>query len=206
VPGYSGVNDLSATVRTFVSWPKENRAVVHLWGVRVAEERAPMTDQRRALTVLYEEHIRRAITLARLLTGDDQVAEDVAQEAFVRSAGRFAHLRQPDAFPAYLRRTVVNLCRARFRRQRLERDWLRRQDRREPASHPSFDPDERAIVWGAIQSLPWRQRAAIVLRYYEDLQQSEIADLLGCSVRATESLLSRAITTLRSTMTEEDVR
>lgn len=165
-----------------------------------------MTDQRRALTVLYEQHVGRATTLARLLTGDDHVAEDVAQEAFVRTAGRFAHLRQPDAFATYLRRTVVNLCRERFRRQRLERNWLRRQDRREPASRPSFDPDDRAIVWDAIESLPWRQRAAIVLRYYGDLPQSEIARLLDCSVGATESLLSRAITTLRATMTEEDVR
>ena len=165
-----------------------------------------MTDQPRALAVLYEEYVGRATTLARLLTGDDHVAEDVAQEAFIRTAGRFAHLRRPDAFSAYLRRTVVNLCRARFRRQRLERDWLRRQDRRETASYPSFDPDERAIVWGAIASLPWRQRAAIVLRYYEDLPQSEIAELLSCSVGATESLLSRAITTLRAAMTEEDVR
>jgi RNA polymerase sigma-70 factor (sigma-E family) len=173
---------------------------------RVAEERPPMTDQRRGLTALYEQHVGRATTLARLLTRDDHVAEDVAQEAFVRSAGRFDHLRQPDAFAAYLRRTVVNLCRARLRRQRLERDWLRRQERHEPASRPSFDPDERTIVWDAIESLPWRQRAAIVLRYYEDLPQSEIADLLGCSVGATESLLSRAMTTLRATMTEEDVR
>jgi DNA-directed RNA polymerase specialized sigma24 family protein len=85
-------------------------------------------------------------------------------------------------------------------------DWLRRQDRREPASYPSFDPDERAIVWGAIESLPWRQPAAIVLRYYEDLPQSEISELLRCSVGATESLLSRAIATLRAAMTEEDVR
>jgi RNA polymerase sigma-70 factor (sigma-E family) len=165
-----------------------------------------MTDQRRTLAVLYEQHVGRATTLARLLTGDDHVAEDVAQEAFLRTAGRFSHLRRPDAFPAYLRRTVVNLCRARFRRQRLERDWLRRQDRREPPSHPSYDPDERATVWSAIEALPWRQRAAIVLRFYEDLSHSEIAELLGCSVGATESLLSRAITTLRTTMTEEDVR
>jgi RNA polymerase sigma-70 factor (sigma-E family) len=181
-------------------------AVVHLYGVRVATEGAPMTDQRRTLAVLYEQHVGRATTLARLLTGDDDVAEDVAQEAFIRTAGRFSHLRQPAAFPAYLRRTVVNLCRARFRRQRLERDWLRRQDRGEPASHPPYDPNERAVVWDAIESLPWRQRAAIVLRYYEDLPQSEIAELLRCSVGATESLLSRAITTLRATMTEEEVQ
>lgn len=165
-----------------------------------------MTDQRRTLAVLYEQHVGRATALAPLLTGDEHVAEDLAQEAFIRTAGRLAHLRQPDAFPAYLRRTVVNLCHARFRRQRVEHDWLRRQDRRELASDPPFDPDERTIVWNTIESLPWRQRAAIVLRYYEDLPHSEIAELLGCSVKATESLISRAITTLRDAMTQEDVR
>jgi RNA polymerase sigma factor (sigma-70 family) len=155
-----------------------------------------MTDQRRTLAVLYEQHVGRATALARLLTGDEHVAEDLAQEAFIRTAGRLAHLR----------RTVVNLCHARFRRQRVEHDWLRRQDRSELASDPPFDPDERTIVWNAIESLPWRQRAAIVLRYYEDLPHSEIAELLGCSVKATESLISRAITTLRDAMTQEDVR
>jgi RNA polymerase sigma-70 factor (sigma-E family) len=179
---------------------------VHLEGVRTAEEWAPVAERRRTLSALYEEHVGRAIALARLLIGDDHLAEDVAQEAFIRTAGRFAHLRQPEAFGAYLRRTVVNLCRTRFRRARLERDWLRRQDRHEPASRPAFDPDERAIIWKAIEALPWRQRAAIVLRYYEDLSQADIAELLHCSVGATESLLSRAMTALRAKFDEEDPR
>jgi RNA polymerase sigma-70 factor (sigma-E family) len=159
---------------------------------------------RRTLASLYEEHVGRATALARLLTGDDHMAEDIAHEAFIRTAGRFAHLRQPDAFGAYLRTTVVNLCRVRFRRLRLERDWLSRQDRREPVARPEFDPDDRAAVWNAIESLPWRQRAAVVLRYYEDLSQPEIARLLRTSVGAVESLLSRAMAALRSSMSEED--
>jgi RNA polymerase sigma-70 factor (sigma-E family) len=178
---------------------------VHLRDVSAAErERA--VGRRRSLSTLYEEHIGRAISLARLLTGDGAVGEDLAHEAFIRTAGRFAHLRQPDAFGAYLRTTVVNLSRARFRRQRLEREWLRRQDRAEPLARSPFDPDDRATVWAAIEALPWRQRATVVLRYYEDLSHPDIARLLRCSVGAVESLLSRAMATLRSTMTEEDVR
>jgi RNA polymerase sigma-70 factor (sigma-E family) len=165
-----------------------------------------VAERRRTLSALYEEHVGRAVALARLLTGDDHAAEDVAQEAFIRTAGRFAHLRRPEAFGAYLRRTVVNLCRARFRRARIEREWLRRQDRREAVTRPAFDPDDRVTIWDAIESLPWRQRAAIVLRYYEDLPQAEIAELLRCSVGATESLLSRAMATLRATIAEEDPR
>ncbi len=174
--------------------------------MRAAEKAPSLLPDRRTLVALYEEHLGSAIALGRLLTGDDQLAEDLAQEAFIRTAGRFAHLRRPDAFAAYLRRTVVNLCRSRFRRQRLERDWLRRQDRREPSSSPAFDPDDRVVMWRAIEGLPWRQRAAVVLRYYEDLSQPEIAALLKCSVGAVESLLSRAMAALRSTVTEEELR
>ena len=178
---------------------------MHLPDVSAAEgERAAV--RRRTLSALYEEHVGRATALARLLTGDDAAAEDLAHEAFIRTAGRFAHLRQPDAFGAYLRTTVVNLSRARFRRQRLERQWLRRQDPAEPVAQSPFDPDDRATVWAAIQGLPWRQRAAVVLRYYEDVSHPEIARLLRCSVGAVESLQSRAMTTLRSTITREDVR
>jgi RNA polymerase sigma-70 factor (sigma-E family) len=173
--------------------------------VRTAEG-ALTAIERPTLATLYEQHLGRAIALARLLTGDDHVAQDVAQEAFIRTAGRFAHLRQPDAFGAYLRRTVVNLCHARLRRLRLEREWVRRQPREESVSAPAFDPDDRVTVWHAIEALPWRQRAAVVLRYYEDLPQPEIAQLLRCSVGAVESLLSRAMATLRSAVTEEDVR
>ncbi|MGZ4147098.1 MAG: sigma-70 family RNA polymerase sigma factor, partial [Actinomycetota bacterium] len=128
-------------------------------------EGAPTVIERRTLAALYQQHVGRAIALARLLTGDDTAAEDLAQEAFIRTAGRFAHLRQPDAFGAYLRRTVVNLCHARFRHQRIERDWRRRQRREEPTASASFDPDDRLAMWQVIEGLPWRHRAAVVLRY-----------------------------------------
>src|SRR5881397_754394 len=80
------------------------------------------------LDELYARHAAEAESLAYLLTGDPYLAEDVAQEAFIRLAGRFRHLRNPDAFGAYLRKTVVNLCRAHFRRARVERAYLRREE------------------------------------------------------------------------------
>jgi len=152
---------------------------------------------------LYERHVGRAVGLARVLTGDPQIAEDVAHDAFVRVAGRFAHLRHPDAFEAYLRRAVVNLCRARWRRLRLERTWERRQAPRDDPAPAPYDSDERDAVWRAIERLPYRQRAAVVLRYYEDLTVESVADLLGCSTRAARSLLARAMATLRETLEEE---
>jgi RNA polymerase sigma factor (sigma-70 family) len=155
------------------------------------------------LAELYQRHVGRAAALARLLTADDQAAEDVAHEAFIRSAGRFAHLRRPDAFDAYLRRTVVNLCRTRFRRARVEREWLYRQDPREQVERPAYDPDARDEVWRAVQRLPWRQRAAVALRFYEDLSLAQIGEVLRCSDRAAEALVARALASLRQAIQEE---
>src|SRR6266702_3303813 len=75
---------------------------------------------------LYRRHADRAIRLAYLLTGDRALAEDLVQDAFVKLAGRLAHLRDPGAFDAYLRRTVVNLANSHLRRKRLERTYLER--------------------------------------------------------------------------------
>jgi RNA polymerase sigma-70 factor (sigma-E family) len=147
---------------------------------------------------LYVRYSDGAIRLAYLLTGDHALAEDIVQDAFVRLAGRFADLRDPGAFGAYLRKTVVNLARMRFRRNRLERAYLQRLQR-EPMPH-SVLPDVAAYeeMKRALLSLPHRQRAAIVLRYYEDLTESQIAEILRCRPGTVKSLLSRGIAALRT--------
>src|SRR5438034_9130971 len=76
---------------------------------------------------LYLRHADDAVRLAYLLTGDHALAEDLVQDAFVKLAGRLAHLRDPGAFEAYLRRTIVNLTNSYFRRKRLEREHLKRE-------------------------------------------------------------------------------
>src|SRR5438034_11204932 len=75
---------------------------------------------------LYLRHAHDAVRLAYLLTGDRALAEDLVQDAFVRLAGRLVHLRDPGAFDAYLRRTVVNLSHSHFRRRKVERAYLER--------------------------------------------------------------------------------
>jgi RNA polymerase sigma factor (sigma-70 family) len=154
------------------------------------------------LAALYARHVGAAIGLARLLTGDDAQAEDVAHEAFIRAAGRFDHLRRPDAFAAYLRTSVVNECRMRFRRARLERAWRGRQAVPERIDPP--DLETRATLWGAVALLPWRQRAALVLRYYEDLPVEEVALVLRCSRRAATGLIVRGLAQLRAALPRED--
>src|SRR5881392_2024120 len=130
------------------------------------------------LAELYVRHAAEATRLAYMLTGDRQLAEDLVQDAFVRLAGRLVHLRDPGAFEAYLRRTVVNLSRSQFRRRRVERAYLARAG----SALETHDPgsaggaiEDRDALWQALQQLSGRQRAAIVLRFYEDLPEDEIA-------------------------------
>ncbi|MDQ3956871.1 MAG: RNA polymerase sigma factor, partial [Actinomycetota bacterium] len=94
-----------------------------------AEPYMTMSERRASgrLARLYERHAPEAVRLAYLLIGDRQGAEDIAQDAFVKVAGRFHDLRHPDAFRPYLRRAVVNLCNSHFRRKTVERAFLRRE-------------------------------------------------------------------------------
>jgi RNA polymerase sigma factor (sigma-70 family) len=143
------------------------------------------------LAELYQRHVPRTIGLARLLSDDPDAAEDIAYEAFIRTAGRLNGLRDASAFDAYLRRTVINLCRARRRRMAVERRHLRR------AVEPKIEPDrgrfeDRDVLWAALGELPERQRAAVVLRFYEDLNEERVAEVLRCSPRPVNSLVSGA--------------
>jgi RNA polymerase sigma-70 factor (sigma-E family) len=150
---------------------------------------------------LYSAHAPDAVRLAYLLTGDRHLAEDLVHEAFVRLFGRFRDLRNPDAFGAYLRTTVVNLTRSHFRRRRVERAYVEREGRQPPRTADELE--WRDEMWDALQRLRPRQRAAIVLRYYEDLTEAQTAEALGCAVGTVKSLVSRGIEQLRQEMSEE---
>jgi len=144
------------------------------------------------------------IRLAYLLTGDRAVAEDLMQEAFVRFVGRLHSLRDPGAFDAYLRRTVVNLSKNHFRRRALERSDLERQARQPRPVHEERDISEYEAMRSALLGLPVRQRAAIVLRYYEDLSEAQIAELLQCRPGTVKSLLSRGLEAMRTEIGEDE--
>lgn len=159
-----------------------------------AEGKAPAEDR---LSELYERHAPAAGRLAFLLTGDRTLAEDLVQDAFVRVVGRFAHLRVPDAFDVYLRRTIVNLHTSQLRRRRTERTYLERQRDASDPGEVMSDVGEREELWRAVLELPTRQRAAVVLRFYEDLSEHQTAEALRCSTAAAKSLVARAMETLR---------
>jgi RNA polymerase sigma-70 factor (sigma-E family) len=149
------------------------------------------------LEEVYERHAPAGFRLAFLLTGDRSSAEDLLQDAFVRVAGRFRHLRFPEAFDAYLRRTIVNVHVSQLRRRRTERMYLERTAvRRERVARPA-DVETRDELWRALLALPARQRAAIVLRYYEDLSERRAAEVMGCSLEALRSTVARGMRSLR---------
>ena len=168
--------------------------------VREAERTNEPEPRDGGLGELYARHAGAAVGLAYLLTGDRFLAEDLAQEAFVRLAGRFRHLRDAGAFEAYLRRTVVNLFTSQLRRRRLERAYLKREAARSEPRHEDPDITGRDELWTAVQRLPERQRAAVVLRYYEDLSEREVATTIGCSAAAAKSLIARGMQALRADM------
>ena len=150
------------------------------------------------LGVLYEAHAADALRLAYLLTGDRMAAQDLVQDAFVKVAGRLTHLRRQEAFGAYLRVTVVNLARMRGRRLKVERDYLERH--RSELREPHRDPDVAAAesLRLALSRLPFKQRAAIVLRFFDDVPDEISAQVLGCRQATVRSLIHRGLESLRS--------
>ena len=155
----------------------------------VVEDRTDLED-------LYVRHLPGAVRVASLITGDADLAQDIAHDAFLRSVGRFRHLRQPEAFEAYLRRAVVNACTSHFRRRKVETAYLR-GEARGAAAADGPDHGRRDELRVALSALPARQRAAVVLRYYADLSEHQAGEALGCSEAAVRSMVARAMETLR---------
>lgn len=152
---------------------------------------------------LYVEHIDGAVRLAYLLCGDPHLARDLAHDAFIRVASRLKRLTAPGSFRAYLNRTIINLTRDHFRRASVRRRHVQRTSNDEPAIELP-DVVERDAMWSALKQLSSRQRAALVLRYYEDLSEREAADALDCSVPALKSLVRRGLMSLREEMGVDD--
>jgi RNA polymerase sigma factor (sigma-70 family) len=135
---------------------------------------------------LFREQYTAAVRLAYLLTGNRAVAEDLAQDSFVRLFGHWSRVERP---AAYLRASVVNACRAHHRRAGRER-----------AHFPDLVVDavspETPMILDAIADLPYKQRAALVLRFYEDRPEREIAEALRCRPATVRSLIHRGLSSL----------
>lgn len=115
----------------------------------------------------------------------------------MRLVGTFKHMRHPDATGAYLRRIIINLSRSHFRHRRVERAYLDRVAHApESRANPNDDLDESVHL--ALLRLPERQRAALVLRFYEDLSDNQTAEVMRCTAGNVRSLVSRGMKTLRA--------
>ncbi len=149
------------------------------------------------LADLYVRHAAEGIRLAYLITGDPALAEDLVQDAFVRVVGTLGHLRTPDAFYPYLRRSIINLSKNHFRHRAVERAYLARAQREIDPGSVEAGVVTHESMRQALLTLPERQRAAIVLRFYEDLPEDQVAEILRCRPGTARSLISRGVQALR---------
>lgn len=148
-----------------------------------------MAVRRASFDEVYEREYVGLVQLAHLLTGSNETGEDVVQEAFAAALRGWDTLDNPGA---YIRTSVINTARSLHRRRVVERRLGNRV-----AQPPDADAEHRGELWDALLALPFRQRAALVLRFYEDRTTEEIADALGCRPGTARSLLSRGAAALR---------
>jgi len=161
-------------------------------------------DADRAVTALYSTHYRSLVRLAALLVRDIATAEEVVQDSFVAMHGGWRRLRDSEKALSYLRQSVVNRSRSVLR----HRVVVDRNAPKPPPDMPSAELGaiallERSAVVSALRTLPPRQREALVLRYYGDLSEAQIASTMGISRGAVKSHTARAMSSLRSVLERE---
>ena len=189
---------------------RRTRYVSGHWGVYMSvvmeatAHHASVEQSQSTLDMLYVAHYPEALRFARFLARDQDTARDLAQEAFVRLAGRFVHRRVPEDFGAYYRKVIVNLHRSQLRRLRLERLFMPRTVTRREPTDPISAMAEQDRLRAALQVLGARQRAAVVLRYCLDLSESQVADSMNCSVPAAKHLVARGLDRLRQELGGEE--
>lgn len=142
---------------------------------------------------------------AYLISGDRHTAEDLVQTALAKLYLSWDRVHDRHMLDGYVRRIIVNehnsLWRRAWKKRELSTDTLP-DDRTVTHEH---DEGKRDALWEFVQTLPRRQRAVIVLRYYEDLSEAEIAETLGVSVGTVKSQASRALAAMRSRVHENPV-
>jgi RNA polymerase sigma-70 factor (sigma-E family) len=153
------------------------------------------------LTQTYQAHYRSLLRLAALLLDDLSSCEDVVQEAFIRVHAARRRVREPEKTLAYLRQTVVNLSRSTLRRRIL---GLRLLPKPMPdmasAEEGAYDALERDQLKAALRGLQRRQREVLVLRYYADMTEAQVAEVLGISLGSVKAYGSRGLAALRVLM------
>jgi len=174
-------------------------------GPLTARSARPSLTAADAIAGLHAQHYRSLVRLAVALVDQEASAEEVVQEAFERVLRRWHRLRDSQAAEAYLRTAVVNGCRDRLRRRAVRRaapvTHLRAAG---SAEETAIVNDEQRRTLEALHVLPTRQREVLVLRYFAQWSEAEIADGLGISVGTVKSTAHRGVAALRAALTETD--
>jgi RNA polymerase sigma-70 factor (sigma-E family) len=158
-------------------------------------------DADRAVTAIYSEHYRSLVRLAAFLVRDNATAEEVVQDSFVAMHGAWRRLRDTDKALSYLRQSVVNRSRSVLRhRMVVDKNTPKPPPDMPSAEHGAIIQLERSAVVSALRALPERQREALVLRYYGDLSEAQIASVMGISRGAVKSHTARAMAALRTVL------
>ncbi|MGW6982782.1 SigE family RNA polymerase sigma factor [Streptomyces sp. NPDC054932] len=153
------------------------------------------------LTATYQAHYRSLLGLAALLLDDTASCEDVVQEAFIRVHSARNRVRDREKTLAYLRQTVVNLSRSALRRRILGLKLLSKpMPDMASAEEGAYDQLERDDLIKAMRGLQRRQREVLVLRYFADMTESQVAETLGISLGSVKAYGSRGIAALRVAM------
>lgn len=142
---------------------------------------------------------RALLSYAHLLTGDREEARDVVQEVYSRLASKFDRV---DGIDAYARRSITNEVASRRRRPRLATVPL---DREHATPDGAVAVPDKVLAWRLCAELPTTQRAAVVLRFFEDLSFAEIGDILQMPEATARSHVHRALTALRGRLDKEDI-
>lgn len=151
-----------------------------------------------------ESRLDALLRYAVMLTGDPHTAQDLVQDTMVRVQLNWRRVARADSPERYVRRMLTNQFVDWRRGSWLSRVLLRPEPdpaRPCPSDHAQENA-ERDLIWSWLAKLPRRQRAVLVLRYYEDLPDAEIAEVLGCAVGTVRSSISRALATLRAELVE----
>ncbi len=157
-----------------------------------------------AVTELYSLHYQRLVRLAALLVRDVPTAEDVVQDSFVAMHDGWQRLRDAESALAYLRQAVLNRSRSVLRHRAVVAKHPEKPSPDMPsAEHGALVQLERSAVAATLRKLPGRQREAIVLRYYADFSEAEVAAAMGISRGAVKSHTARAMAALRADLKQQ---
>ena len=159
-----------------------------------------VAERSREFSAIFYDEYERLWAVAFAMLGDVHLAEETVMEAFSKAFTAWGRVRRADDPPAYLRKIALNLCRSRLRRRAIEQRVNalvhRRGERERPPAWTAKNSDTRVDVMMALAQLPTRQRACVVLRYFDDMTDSQVAETLDCSVGTVKSHLFRARKTL----------